>query len=398
MPQLYPVDKHCALRDEAWSEIKVSSGIREILEHSVGSFAPDGLWPRHPLDGDDPVRTGMYFGAGGVFWGVSFLGREGWIEEPAGWFDASLDELVRRNVEERRDLDMDSSRSYLFGDIPLLMLRFQHRPADELADELFVRLEQALQGPVQELMWGRAGCMLAVRHLHEATGQARWQSLYRSQAQRLVADARPVAGVGYHWLSVRRDRAHSGLGAVHGFAGNVVALLRGSSCLGDAERAFLLERVPETLLATVLRDAGRANWPHSTGSERPIRLYHCHGAPGIVTSLATFPVGVSPALDEALIAAGQLVIDAGALRKGPSLCHGTAGNGFALLKLYQRTGDTRWLEAARRFAMHALWQVERSRELFAQGRHSLWTGDIGVALFLNECLRGSARFPTIDVF
>lgn len=58
----------------------------------------------------------------------------------------------------------------------------------------------------------------------------------------------------------------------------------------------------------------------------------------------------------------------------------------------------RWLQRARQFAMHALWQVERSRELFAQGRHSLWTGDIGVALFLNECLRGSARFPTIDVF
>jgi hypothetical protein len=71
---------------------------------------------------------------------------------------------------------------------------------------------------------------------------------------------------------------------------------------------------------------------------------------------------------------------------------------LALLKLYQRTGDERWLHRARQLAMHALWQVERSRELFAQGRHSLWTGDIGVALFLNECLRESARFPTIDVF
>ena len=60
-------------------------------------------------------------------------------------------------------------------------------------------------------------------------------------------------------------------------------------------------------------------------------------------------------------------------------------------------GD-RWLQHARQFAMHALWQVERSRELFSQGRHSLWTGDIGVAMFLNECLRESARFPTIDVF
>jgi DUF1680 family protein len=117
-----------------------------------------------------------------------------------------------------------------------------------------------------------------------------------------------------------------------------------------------------------------------------------------VTSLETFPVGVSPALDSLLLEAGQLIYEVGALRKGPSLCHGTAGNGFALLKLYQRTGDERWLHRARQFAMHALWQVERSRELFSQGRHSLWTGDMGVALFSSECLRGSARFPTVDIF
>jgi len=48
--------------------------------------------------------------------------------------------------------------------------------------------------------------------------------------------------------------------------------------------------------------------------------------------------------------------------------------------------------------MHALWQVERGRELFGQGRYSLCTGDIGVALDLHECLQASARFPTLDVF
>jgi DUF1680 family protein len=117
-----------------------------------------------------------------------------------------------------------------------------------------------------------------------------------------------------------------------------------------------------------------------------------------VTSLAAFPVGVSPALDALLLEAGELIHEAGALRKGPSLCHGTAGNGFALLELYERTGDHRWLRRARQFAVHALWQVERSRELFSQGRHSLWTGDIGVASFMAECLRETARFPTIDVF
>ena len=55
-------------------------------------------------------------------------------------------------------------------------------------------------------------------------------------------------------------------------------------------------------------------------------------------------------------------------------------------------------DARPRVAMHSLWQVELSRDLFGQARHTLWTGDIGVAAYLCECLRGTARFPTIDVF
>jgi hypothetical protein len=31
-------------------------------------------------------------------------------------------------------------------------------------------------------------------------------------------------------------------------------------------------------------------------------------------------------------------------------------------------------------------------------RYSLWTGDPGFAIFLWDCLRGRADFPTLDVF
>lgn len=398
MTQLYPAEKHCPLRDEAWSEGRVRAGISDILQVSVGCFEANGLWPRHPLDGDDPPRTDYYRGAGGVFWGVSLLGREGWIREPEGWFGHELEALVQRNVTERADFDLDSSRSYLWGDIPLLMLLYVHQQKEGLAERIFARLEEALAGPVYELMWGIPGCMLAALHMHEATGHGRWAHLYQHQANRLLAAGQQVPGVGFHWLSERRGKTHEGLGAVHGFAGNVTALLRGFSHLSEDAKSFVLAQVPKTLLATAVRDGCHANWPRSTGTEFPFRLYHCHGAPGIVTSLTSFPVGASPALDTLLLEAGELIHAAGPLRKGPSLCHGTAGNGFALLKLYERTGDARWLQRARQFAMHALWQVERGRELFSQGRHSLWTGDIGVALFMNECLRETARFPTIDMF
>jgi lantibiotic modifying enzyme len=60
------------------------------------------------------------------------------------------------------------------------------------------------------------------------------------------------------------------------------------------------------------------------------------------------------ALTQVLLAGGELTWRAGPLVKGAGLCHGTAGNGYAFLKLFARTGDERWLERARRFAMHAI--------------------------------------------
>ena len=62
------------------------------------------------------------------------------------------------------------------------------------------------------------------------------------------------------------------------------------------------------------------------------------------------------------------------------------------------TGDDVWLERARRFAMHALEQVERERAQLGRGRYTLYTGDVGAALFAQSCLDVDARFPTMDVW
>ena len=78
--------------------------------------------------------------------------------------------------------------------------------------------------------------------------------------------------------------------------------------------------------------------------------------------------------------------------------HGTAGNAHALLHLFVRTGDPRWRDRARAFAMHGIEQVERERNTHGQGRHTLWTGDLGMACVLWDCIRGEAGFPTLDDF
>ena len=61
-----------------------------------------------------------------------------------------------------------------------------------------------------------------------------------------------------------------------------------------------------------------------------------------------------------------------------------------------RTADELWLERARRFAMHAAAQVAAARRQYGRGRHSLWTGDAGTAVYLQQCLAGASGMPAID--
>jgi hypothetical protein len=99
-------------------------------------------------------------------------------------------------------------------------------------------------------------------------------------------------------------------------------------------------------------------------------------------------------LDEDLLLAGaELAWRAGPSgdEKGSSLCHGTAGTGWAFLKAFERTRDDLWLERARRFAVHALEQARRMTS-----RYSLWTGDVGVALFAADCVEAHTRYPVLE--
>jgi lantibiotic modifying enzyme len=224
--------------------------------------------------------------------------------------------------------------------------------------------------------------------MHQRTGAERWAEAWRESADRLWQEWRDEL-----WVQNLYGNAVRVLGPAHGFVGNVYALARGQ--LLDEDRRAELER---RALATVAKYAqsadGLTQWPPSLEPGK-IRTQWCHGAPGIVASL-TGIAARDEQLTELLLAGGELTWRAGPLVKGPGLCHGTAGNGYAFLKLFERTGNELWLERARAFAMHAAEQVERMRSIYGRGRYTLWTGDVGTALYLGSCIEADAAVPTLD--
>ena len=108
--------------------------------------------------------------------------------------------------------------------------------------------------------------------------------------------------------------------------------------------------------------------------------------------------GTDPDLDAILLAGGELIWQAGPLVKGAGLCHGTAGNGFALLALFARTGDEIWLARARSFAMHALAQLSGLRDRHGSGRFGLWTGDLGAVIYAWQCIEGAPAMPALSAW
>ena len=369
---IYDAEAHEPLTETPWDAARVREWIASIVadaEHSID----DGFWPNHPRDDDEepPLLEGMtdvYLGGAGMVWALHALGSSLDL--------AALAEGALRRYRERPDWG-ENVPSLLAGESGILLVAALVGAAPDYRERLRERIVENERNPTWELMWGSPGTMLAARF-------AGLDAEYERSAAVLLAEW-DATGDGI-WTQDLGGRTTQFVGPVHGFAGNVHAL-RGY--LSDDE---LRRRIEGPLHATAVVEDGLVNWFPTVGAREPNRLQWCHGAAGMVTTLGD----LMPR--DLLIGGAELTWRAGPLAKGPGLCHGTAGNGYAFLRAYELTGDGEWLERAHRFAVHALEQVDRARDEHGQGRFTLFTGDIGAALFARSCLEVDPRFPTMDVW
>jgi len=386
---LYGSRRHYEPPNVRWSQAVVKKAIKTIATDVTNIAESGGKWPKHKMDAGQ-IKSDLYFGKGGSLWAVDYLKRRGAIKTKFD-INAYLDPLITNNRKLRNRQAHPENASYLFGVMPLLLMKYRCDPDPTIADEIAAAIQENDNQPVRELMWGLAGSMLVALFMHEMTQEARWEKLYRKQAKKMLADWENIKDIGYLWnIDLYGGKAFL-LGAVHGFSGNAFSLISGFHLLTDAQVSRTTKRVMDVVVNTADQNDHHANWWP--------RLHFCHGAPGIIISLAQLPTGVNTDFDDLLLKGGELIWDAGLLEKGPNLCHGTSGNGYAFLKLYKRTGDELWLKRARSYAMQAIKQIDEIEVISKQPRrYPLWTGDPGVAIYLMDCLEGTSDFPTLDVF
>jgi hypothetical protein len=356
---LFSPESHVPLTGAAWDADRVRSAVAGVVAGVDAAFE-DG-WPVHPADDDESLTTkrlhSVYMGGAGVVDALHRLARRGFVDLSRDY----VPYLEESAVAPLDWSDTDDTRSLSFGETGIRLVLQRLAPSTANLDRLAELIDANAYDERCELMSGSAGTIVAGREVDvDVTASIEWLRSQRDDdglwTQRGLEE-RPVRY----------------LGPAHGFAGCVLAL-------GD------VGGVSDTMRRYAVEEDGLVNWPAIAGArlldnrQERIRVQWCHGAPGIVATLG-------PLLDEDLaLGGGELTWRAGPLEKGAGLCHGTAGNGYAFLVLFERTGDELWLLRARAFAMHALEQLQYER-------YSLWTGCLGTALYLADCVNGSGALP-----
>jgi Lanthionine synthetase C-like protein len=387
---LYRAEAFDPPTERPWDEGWVRAEIARIVADADASYDADRLWPAEEWDSwqtPTPLKA-LYVGGAGVVWALGALQRRGHAESRLDLAEAA------RNVHEAWraepayiqgiELPSPARAALLAGESGILTVAWQLSPDGEIADTLFERVTENAHNDANEIMWGSPGTMLAADAMHEWTGDTRWLAAWQESADELMR-RREDDGL---WTTHLYGGVGRSLGPAHGLVGNVLALRRR---LPAEQRKQLERESAATLAGRAVVEDGLANWAnHADVAD----LQWCSGAPGIVVSAVDY-------LPEELVLAGaELVWQAGPHgdEKGYGICHGTAGNGYALLKTFERTGDERWLEHARRFAVHALEQAERLEGKRGRRRYSLWTGDVGAALYAADCHDALARYPILDTW
>lgn len=253
-----------------------------------------------------------------------------------------------------------------------------HARGDPVARALAeARFAEAAGAPGERLdvAFGAAGALLGCALLLEADpGSGPVRAAGEALAERLARSLEPLP-------PVPAGGEERSLGAAHGWAGFLYALLRFAEASGTPFPASAGGRLDE--LAGLGLPLGRGlRWPREAGlpaGENALAASWCNGAAGLVPLwLAAERVLGEPrfaALAEACAWTAYDAPDAGG-----DLCCGAAGRAYALLAVARQAGGRAWRDRARALAERAAVAVRRE----ALRRDSLYKGEVGVAVLAAE--------------
>jgi lantibiotic modifying enzyme len=190
------------------------------------------------------------------------------------------------------------------------------------------------------------------------------------------------------------------LGAAHGLCTILQALLSVPGYLAtNPAHARDIKTSVDYLLS--LQDH-QGNFPCASDEigEQSELVHWCHGAAGMIYLMAkAYLVWHERKYLNSCEKMGELIWARGLLKKGPGICHGVAGNGYAFLLLYRLTENPKYLYRAVSFAKFLQTPQFANDARTPDYPFSLYEGIAGTACFLGDLMcPQQAVFPFSDVF
>ena len=309
MQSLFDPERHEALAARPWSDARVRDEIAAICRDAEAAFDRDRLWPLHPGDDDpltprDGILRGLYVGAAGMLHALARLAEAG-LHEPrldGAAVAAGLHEAALASPDEK-----GAGESLLLGSSGILLVAHRLAPSTATADALARR---SARTPITR----RTSCCSARRGRCSPPARctltrARSGSPSSGAAARARSSrARSTTACG------RRISTANGIATSGPDTASPATRWRSAPPRdGSTTRPAVEARAVAAARALAVIEGDRASWPTlAAGSpnDPPPRVQWCHGAAGIVTSLAA----LAPA-DEAhgalMTAGGELVWHAG---------------------------------------------------------------------------------------
>lgn len=275
---LYIPDRHEVLQTRSWSLTKAKQIIAEIIELAIKSFQGDQLWPVHPDLKNEyhltkPI-TGLFNGAAGSIWALMKLQQRN-THLPAYDFTRYMGTLIKKQAVHLAEYDSTANiqadaPGYLLGYAGINLLHWKLTHDANVLDTLEDNIKSNITNPIHELMWAAPGTMLCALFLYLETGQQRWCDLYQQSATYLFLSWKfDTFHQCYIWEQHIYGTNAIYLGLVHGFSGNVFALLQGIQLLSDNQQQQLISRTENTMITTAKIEADLANWLPRLGESRP---------------------------------------------------------------------------------------------------------------------------------
>ena len=348
-----------------------------LMENCEIRLAVPALAEQRRADGQDSV----YVGEPGV---AFYLGRRG----DAATARALVDFHTKNGDAPPTALDC----SLLCGATGLDVVAATLAPDDETfrfrAKRVLSRAQLARGDKLaaDEWLYGKAGFLRALLGLRRLAKRRRLAALEDALAVAATRVAGAVLDDGrseldeilrYAWLGTPY------VGAAHGTGGICYLLL--CAARDDAQLAAKAYPYVRATLKALAALAVDGNWPAVAGEARAPLVHFCHGAPGMVFAFFEgAKVFKDAALKTAALDAAYTTWKYGLLLKGPGLCHGIAGNGYALLAAFRATGDVKWLHRACVFAETAVAEDTIAMSHTPDHPLSLFEGLAGCACFLRD--------------